>query len=60
MKKLTLMLSLLGLAFAGTIGAFASVSGERSVSNGVVFAQEDCKDGEKWNEDTQKCEPSGD
>ncbi len=45
MRKLAVVLALIGFVF-GANHAFAG--------------QEDCATGEKWNEDTQKCEPQGD
>lgn len=57
MSKFATLLVLLGIAggAANVAVAFAPV-GERSLT---VFAQEDCVDGEKWNEETQKCEKEG-
>lgn len=55
MKTLTLMLALTGVALTASTGAFAGGFGSPTLS-GAVFAQEDCKPGEKWNEETQKCE----
>lgn len=48
MKKV-LMLAAAGLAFAVPASAY---------TNTVVYGQEDCKEGEKWNEETQKYEVS--
>ncbi len=56
MKKLCTVLAAFGFAIAASVGAFAGTFGDRTSSTGVLFAQEDCKDGEKWNEETQKCE----
>lgn len=55
MKKLTLMLALSGFAFGASTGAIAGIASHQTTS-GVVFAQEDCKEGEKWNEETKACE----
>ena len=50
MKKLLLIVAAAGFAFATPAIAFTDTT---------VYGQEDCKEGEKWNEDTQKCEPGG-
>ena len=42
MKKLILLLGLAGFAF--------------SIPSGAYAGEKDCKDNEKWNEQTQKCE----
>lgn len=54
MKKLTLMLALSGFAFGASTGAIAGIASP--TASGAVFAQEDCKEGEKWNEETKACE----
>jgi len=57
MRTLTLALSLAGIALGATTGAFAAVTSNSPVSaSNIVLAQEDCKDGEKWNDETKKCE----
>ena len=50
MKKLLLLAAAAGLAFATPVSAYTQKN--------VVYGQEDCKEGEKWNEETQKCEVS--
>ena len=55
MKKLLISLALLGLATAPSYASM-STSGAGFGTASTVFAQEDCKEGEKWNEDAQKCE----
>ncbi len=47
-KKLLFLVTALGFAFATPATA--------ANTDRVVFGQEDCKEGEKWNEETQKCE----
>ncbi|MEM8686528.1 MAG: hypothetical protein AAGF81_04310 [Pseudomonadota bacterium] len=49
MKKVLLLAAAAGLAFAVPASAY---------TNQIVYGQEDCKEGEKWNEETQKCEAS--
>ena len=49
MKKLLLIAAATSFAFATPAIAF---------NDTVVYGQEDCKEGEKWNEDTKKCEPT--
>lgn len=55
MKIIALMVAAVGLAFGVTSHAFAV---DRTLSGDAVFAQEDCADGETWNEETQACEKS--
>jgi len=56
MRTLTLVLSLAGFALGAASGAFAAVTSNHVSASGIVYAQEDCKDGEKWNDETKKCE----
>ncbi len=49
MKKVLMLAAAAGLAFAVPASAY---------TNSIVYGQEDCKEGEKWNEETQKCEAS--
>lgn len=58
MKKVLLPLALLGLAAAPAY-ATAPVTGAGLNPTKATFAKEDCKEGEKWNEETQKCEAEG-
>ena len=51
MKNLLMLAALLGFAFAAPANAYFATA------DNTVYGQEDCKEGEKWNEDTQKCEP---
>jgi len=60
MSKLTLTLSIAGFI----LGAAGPMSGMAQATDGrmlrpqatVISAQEDCKEGETWNEETKKCE----
>ena len=59
MSKLTLTFAVAGFIlgaagpFAGTANATVPLAVPEPT---IIFAQEDCKEGEKWNEETQKCE----
>lgn len=59
MKHAALLLALTGGVFATAFGALATVPTGHGVS-GIVYAEADCKEGEKWNEATGKCEPAAD
>lgn len=59
MNKLTLTLAVAGYV----LGATAPLTGAANAASQSVFppativaAQEDCKEGETWNDETQKCE----
>lgn len=58
MTKLTMTLALagyvLGAAAPFTVANAATQSAVTPTA--IVAAQEDCKEGETWNEETQKCE----
>lgn len=60
MSKLTLTLAVAGyiLGAAGPLSGLAHATDTRIVGpqTGIVSAQEDCKEGETWNEETQTCE----
>ena len=56
MRKLSLLFAAFVFAIASSVGAFAGTASPSTTASGVIFAQEDCKDGEKWNEETQTCE----
>ena len=54
MSRIAALLAMLGLA-AGATGvavAYYPIADK----NTVIHAQEDCVEGETWNEDTEKCE----
>lgn len=55
MKTLTALAVLTTSLFAWSYGSFAYMAGATS-HPGVVYAKEDCKDGETWNEETKACE----
>ena len=55
MKTFLASLALLGLAIAPTHAASSYGSAGINVSP-TIFAQEDCKEDEKWNDETAKCE----
>jgi len=52
MKTAAILSVLLGLGFAIAVPAFATNFGEGLT---VIYGQDQCKDGEKWDEATQKC-----
>lgn len=52
----TLLFTLATLGFVATLPAVANTVKTVVVPTSTVYAQEDCKDNEKWNEETQKCE----
>jgi len=55
MKTFLASLALLGLAFTPSYAG--STHGQAGINtSSAIYAQEDCKEGEKWNEETQKCE----
>ncbi len=56
MKKILAITALLGLGFTASV-AFAGIPWIGESTNSTIYAQEDCKEGETWNEDTQKCDP---
>ena len=58
MKKLLTLMALAGFAAGAVTPSLAiAVTGTPGVySANVLQAQEDCKAGEKWNEETKKCE----
>lgn len=55
MKKLMLGLAVAAFSIGAGSATFAAMPAGPGVS-GAVFAEKDCKEGEKWNEETQKCE----
>ena len=55
MKVLALVATLTATLFAWSFGSFAYIAGGPTQSE-AIYAQEDCKDGETWNEETQKCD----
>jgi len=61
MSKLTMTLAVAGyvLGAFGPLTGAANASSQSAFPAGIVIvsAQEDCKEGETWNEETQKCEP---
>jgi hypothetical protein len=60
MSKLTLTLAVAGyiLGAAGPLSGIAQATDGRMLTPQatVISAQEDCKEGETWNEETQKCD----
>ena len=56
---LALALALTGGVLATGFGALAAVATD-GMSSHVLYAQADCKEGEKWNEATGKCESAAD
>ncbi|MDH3740006.1 MAG: hypothetical protein OER56_00275 [Hyphomicrobiales bacterium] len=52
MKKLSVIAALAAFALAGTLGYTVAPL----LAGSKVFAQEDCADGETWNETTGMCE----
>ena len=59
MKTLAIVVTLTASFFAWSFGSLAYIAGGPTQSE-RVYAQDDCKDGEKWNEETKKCETAGD
>ncbi len=57
MKKLMLAFAVAAFSFGAGSAAFA-VAPMGPGASGAVFAQEDCKEGETWNDETKKCEPA--
>lgn len=57
MKILASVLTLTVALFAWSFGSFAYMT-SGVTSPDVVYGQEDCKDGETWNEEKQACEAS--
>ncbi len=58
MSRLATLLTLLGLTFGATSVAVAYTPLGDTVSpkSAVVFGQDECKEGETWNEESNKCE----
>jgi len=58
MSRIATLLTLFGLAFGATSVAVAYTPlGEAVAPKATaIYAQEDCKEGEKWNEEMNKCE----
>ena len=58
MKKLFIVLALTGIVSVVSTQSFAQLNNLNSseVLSSVIYGQEDCKAGEKWNEEKQKCE----
>ncbi len=54
MKKLSVIAALAAFAVVGAFGYTAAPA----LAGSKVFAQEDCAEGETWNEATGKCEKS--
>ena len=54
MKKLSVIAALAAFGLAGTLGYTAAPA----LAGSKVFAQEDCAEGETWNEATGQCEKS--
>ncbi len=60
MKKLFVILGIAAFAAGSAYPAFAGAQPAAGSSpDRIIFGQEDCKEGEKWNETTQKCEADG-
>ena len=57
MKKLIALAATAGFAAGLSSPVFAAMPLHNGfMASHAIFAKEDCKDGEKWNEETQKCE----
>lgn len=59
MSKLTLTLAVAGYVLGATgpfVGSASATSPSTWTPTAIIAAQEDCKEGETWNEETQKCE----
>ncbi|GBF25766.1 hypothetical protein MnTg02_00800 [bacterium MnTg02] len=56
MKNATLMLATAAFAFGLATQSWATPSPNLSLSNsGLVYGQDKCKEGEKWDEAMKKC-----
>lgn len=55
MKIFAILATLIVSVFAMSFGSLATITGATSQSS-VVYGQDDCKDGETWNEEKQACE----
>lgn len=55
MKVFAILATLVVSVFALSFGSLATITGGTGPSV-TVSAQEDCKDGETWNEEKQACE----
>ncbi len=58
MSRLAILLTVFGLAFGATSVAVAYTPLGDAVSpkSAVVFGQDECKEGETWNEESKQCE----
>lgn len=59
MKTLATIATLTIALFAWSFGSLAYIASTPS-SPVVISAQDDCNDGETWNEETKKCEKAAD
>ncbi len=50
------LIAALGLSLGIAVPALSAVS--MGTTDTTIAAQDDCKEGEKWNEEKQKCEAS--
>ncbi|MGI9465001.1 MAG: hypothetical protein ACR2OM_13725 [Aestuariivirgaceae bacterium] len=55
MKKLLAICAVTGLALVATVG-YATMPWQIATAGDKLYAQEDCAEGETWNEETQKCD----
>ena len=55
MNRTFLAVALLGLGLAAT-GAYATMPWSGAMTDGNTYAQEDCAEGQVWNQETGKCE----
>ncbi len=59
MKLFAILSTLVVSVFALSFGSLATITGATTQSP-VVSAQEDCKDGETWNDEKKSCEKAED
>ncbi len=59
MTKYIVIAALAGLGLIATLG-YAIMPQNTAVTGGKIYAQEDCAEGETWNEQTAKCEAKSD
>jgi hypothetical protein len=59
MNKYMFLASLMLFVLAGSLG-YTTLTTPGAQAGKTVYAQEDCAEGETWNEETQKCEAKAD
>jgi len=60
MKLATALFAFLGLSIGAAIAAIAAAPLAPTANQPVIQAQEDCGEGETWNEELQVCEKTAD